>query len=83
MGVGPTATAFSRIAAAITPSAGPRRTLVGIDGVDGAGKTTFADALAEYLRRQGQSVVRVSLDHFHHRKEGQRDDQRSKDGECP
>jgi len=39
---------------------------VGIDGVDGAGKTTFADALAEALTAVGQDVVRVSLDDFHH-----------------
>nr|WP_216607247.1 uridine kinase [Arthrobacter sp. 260] len=42
--------------------------MVGIDGVDGAGKTTFADVLAEYLRLQGQTVARVSLDNFHHRR---------------
>ena len=36
---------------------------VGIDGVDGAGKTTFADALAASL---GRPCVRVSIDDFHH-----------------
>lgn len=41
---------------------------VGIDGVDGAGKTTFADALAATLRRQGRTVVRISVDDFHHPK---------------
>jgi uridine kinase len=35
---------------------------VGIDGVDGAGKTTFADALAVALTRP---VVRITLDDFH------------------
>lgn len=40
------------------------RTLVGIDGVDGSGKTTFADALAEMLRECGIEVIRISLDDY-------------------
>ena len=45
-----------------------RRIFVGIDGVDGAGKTTFADALAAELGAAGRSrpALRVSLDDFHH-----------------
>ncbi len=39
---------------------------VGIDGVDGAGKTVFADHLATILSAAGRSVVRVSVDDFHH-----------------
>jgi uridine kinase len=39
---------------------------VGVDGVDGAGKTTFADALAAHLRTAGRPVVRVSADDFLH-----------------
>lgn len=42
-----------------------RPALVAVDGVDGAGKTTFADALAEVLRSSGVRVVRVSIDGFH------------------
>lgn len=38
---------------------------VGVDGVDGAGKTIFADELAELLRTAGRDVVRVSIDGFH------------------
>jgi uridine kinase len=38
---------------------------VGIDGVDGAGKTTLADELADRLRRLGRSVVRSGIDGFH------------------
>lgn len=38
---------------------------VGIDGVDGAGKTVFADHLAAILSAAGRSVVRVSADDFH------------------
>lgn len=39
---------------------------VAIDGVDGAGKTVFADELGEALRRRGVPVVRASVDGFHH-----------------
>jgi uridine kinase len=46
-----------------SPAAGFRR--VGIDGVDGAGKTHFADELAEELRGRGTPVVRASVDGFH------------------
>jgi uridine kinase len=37
---------------------------VAIDGVDGSGKTVFADKLAEVVRRT-RPVVRVSADDFH------------------
>ena len=42
------------------------RILVGIDGVDGAGKTMFADAWAKVLTARGRPVVRASIDGFHH-----------------
>ncbi len=38
---------------------------VGIDGVDGTGKTVFADDLAATLRAAGRAVIRVSADDFH------------------
>jgi uridine kinase len=38
---------------------------VAIDGVDGAGKTVFADDLADVLRSGSRDVVRVSADDFH------------------
>lgn len=38
---------------------------VAVDGVDGSGKTWFADELAEVLRERGHEVVRVSVDGFH------------------
>jgi uridine kinase len=45
------------------PLASPR---IAIDGPDGAGKTHFADRLADVLRlRHDRPVVRVSVDHFH------------------
>ena len=47
------------------PRALGRPVLVGIDGMDGAGKTTFADELAAELLREGRSVVRIGVDGFH------------------
>ena len=40
------------------------RTIIAIDGVDGVGKTVFADAFAERLGRSGHAVVRASVDDF-------------------
>lgn len=40
-------------------------TFVGIDGVDGAGKTHFADELGRELARRGRPVIRASVDGFH------------------
>lgn len=39
---------------------------VGIDGVDGAGKTTLADELRDRLAPSGRPVIRGSVDAFHH-----------------
>lgn len=41
------------------------RVLVGVDGRPGAGKSTFADELADVLRRRGHAVVRSTTDLFH------------------
>lgn len=56
------ASALKWLRAQIRPRAG--RTLVGVDGFDGAGKTTFADDLAELLRESGLDVIRISMDHY-------------------
>jgi uridine kinase len=40
-------------------------TLVAVDGVDGAGKTTFADELVTHLEALGSATVRASVDGFH------------------
>ena len=53
------------IACLVPPAGSPDCVRVGIDGVDGAGKTCFADELAAALRRRGRPVVRVSVDDFH------------------
>jgi uridine kinase len=38
---------------------------VAVDGVDGSGKTVFADELAAELTARGRAVVRVSADDWH------------------
>lgn len=38
---------------------------VGIDGVDGAGKSMFGDELAHVLTAAGRNVIRASVDGFH------------------
>lgn len=41
------------------------RAIVAIDGVDGSGKTTFADRLTTLVERHGREVLRASVDSFH------------------
>jgi uridine kinase len=41
------------------------RPIVAIDGVDGAGKTRFADELGEWIERAGRPALRASIDGFH------------------
>jgi uridine kinase len=54
------------VAAAVGDVVGPDAcALVGIDGIDGAGKSTFADELAVVLRARGTPVVRSTTDAFH------------------
>jgi len=53
------------LAARIAAIARPHPVRVGIDGVDAAGKTTFADELAPALSGLGRSVIRASIDGFH------------------
>lgn len=42
--------------------------LVGVDGIDGAGKSTFADEVAGVLVSHGVTVVRSTVDSFHNPK---------------
>ncbi len=44
---------------------GHGRVIIAVDGVDGAGKTTFADALAKRLGIGHRAVFRASIDDFH------------------
>ena len=58
--------ALSAVADALPdPSTLGRHVLVGIDGVDGSGKTTFANELASLLDERGERCIRISLDDFH------------------
>lgn len=57
---------LQQIAAAILRAPAPFVTRVGIDGVDGAGKTVFGDELAGLLQAAGRRVIRASVDSFHH-----------------
>jgi len=41
------------------------RVILGIDGIDGAGKSTFADGFAETFAEEGVAVYRASIDDFH------------------
>lgn len=49
-------------------SALPDRSIIAIDGVDGAGKTTFANRLKPLIESHGRQVVRASVDGFHNPK---------------
>lgn len=57
---------LAEVAALVPAAAEGACTRVGVDGVDGAGKTVFAAELADALRQAGREVVPVSLDDFHH-----------------
>jgi uridine kinase len=54
-----------RLAGAVTSLHPDRRIRVAIDGVDGAGKTMLADALAPLVLAQGRPAIRASVDDFH------------------
>lgn len=41
------------------------RVLLAVDGIDGAGKTMFADGLAAVFAEDGSAVFRASIDDFH------------------
>jgi uridine kinase len=60
------ASLLNLLAAAIVALQPERMVRVAIDGVDGAGKTTFADALAPVVAGQGRPAIRASVDDFHH-----------------
>lgn len=53
------------VAAAVPASHDGEPVRVAVDGVDGAGKTVFADQLSEVLAAAGRTVIRASVDDFH------------------
>jgi uridine kinase len=57
---------IGRVARRVPASPGGACPRIAVDGPDGSGKSTFADELAAAVRALGRTVVRVSLDDFHH-----------------
>ncbi|WP_218133763.1 uridine kinase [Lentzea fradiae] len=56
---------LGQVADAVPVPVPPATLRVAVDGVDGSGKTVFADELAHVLRERGHEVVRASVDDFH------------------
>ncbi len=61
----PRAAVLTDVASRIVALRGNAPRLVAIDGVDGVGKTVFADQLAEVLRASGLQALRIGIDSFH------------------
>ena len=57
---------LDRLATTISALHRERFVRIAIDGVDGAGKTTLANALAPRVTAQSRPVIRASVDDFHH-----------------
>ena len=62
---GARAALVAEVAAEVPTSIGSDCVRVGVDGVDGAGKTIFAAELASALRDLGRPVVEFSVDGWH------------------
>ena len=62
------ASLLARLAGAVAGCHSNRRVRIAIDGVDGAGKTTLANALAPLVAAKGRPVIRASVDDFHNPK---------------
>ncbi|MFC8680841.1 uridine kinase [Microbacterium ureisolvens] len=63
--VTPTTTLWRELRDRVRRRYGAGRVIVAVDGVDGAGKTVFADGLAEVFAETGDAVFRASIDGFH------------------
>jgi uridine kinase len=59
------ASLLATVAEAILGLPRARVVRVAVDGVDGAGKTTFADELGRVLEAHGRPTIRASVDGFH------------------
>lgn len=56
---------ISKVAAIVAALHPHRIARVAVDGIDGAGKTVFADELAEAIEPLGRLPIRASVDGFH------------------
>src|SRR5690242_12462799 len=63
--VTPTTTLWRELRDEVRHLYGGGRVVIAVDGVDGAGKSTFADGLAEVFAEAGSAVYRASLEGFH------------------
>jgi uridine kinase len=61
--------ALIETAARLIPPTTAKHVFVAVDGVDGAGKTVFAEELVDALVRDGRPAARVSMDGFHRPRE--------------
>lgn len=61
----PTTTLWRELRDEVRRTYGGGRVIVAVDGIDGAGKSTFADGLAEVFAEAGSAVYRASIDGFH------------------
>ncbi len=59
-------TALTAVVAGWVAELGPGRLRVAVDGLTGAGKTSFGHELAAALRAQGRPTLRASIDDFKH-----------------
>lgn len=59
------ALAVGRLAELLTATELEHPVRVAVDGVDGAGKTTLADELADAVTARGRPYIRASIDGFH------------------
>jgi uridine kinase len=64
-GSGERSNVLRELAKSMSHLIGRDRCAVAVDGVDGAGKTTFANALVPYIQAGGRTVIRASVDGFH------------------
>lgn len=61
----PTTTLWRELRAEVRQQYPAGRVIVAVDGIDGAGKTVFADGLAEAFAETGDAVFRAGIDGFH------------------
>src|ERR1700733_236772 len=60
---------MERLATLIACHKSEQTVRIAVDGVDGVGKTTFADLLGNAVAGMGRPVIRASADGFHHPRE--------------